>query len=315
MTREIKHVAVVGTGLVGSAWAAFFASQGLRVTMYNSPYDALQQGFDKATRQLAFLREHGRVKSGLPDIGQPFTLANTLAEAVADADLVQESVTERYDVKIPLFRELDQLTRPDCILASSSSGLLMSRIQEELRHPERALIAHPFNPVHLVPLVELVGGSRTNAQLLEQMRQFFTGLGKVAVVLKREVAGYIGNRLQAAIWREAIQLVLDGVGTVEDIDRALAAGPGIRWALMGQHLIFHLGGGAGGIEYFVDHIGQAKSRLWEDMASWTSIPADAKAALAGGIREELRGRSLEQLEHWRDEQLAALLKLLESGTP
>jgi 3-hydroxyacyl-CoA dehydrogenase len=311
MTLEIHNVSVVGVGLIGSAWAAFFASRGFPVAMFDSRFEGLLDGYRRAAAQLESLRRLGCVTADSATPAEPLLrMADSLEDAVADAELVIEAAPERYEVKVPLFAALDRSTHPECVLASSSSGLLMTRIQQQLRHPQRTLISHPFNPVHLVPLVELVGGERTDPALLEQMREFFERLGKVAIIVRKEVPGFIGNRLQAAVWREAIQLVLDGVGTVEDVDRALCAGPGLRWALMGQHLIFHLGGGCGGIEYFLQHIGDKWQELWADMANWTAIPPDANAALTQGVRDEMGSRSREDVEAWRDEKLASLLKLL-----
>jgi len=184
----------------------------------------------------------------------------------------------------------------------------MTEIQSVMKFPQRSLIAHPFNPVHLIPLVELVGGEQTDPEVISQARVFFERLGKIVVVVKKEAPGYIANRLQVALWREAIHMVLEGIGTVEDIDRALYAGPGIRWALMGQHLIYHLGGGKGGIEHFMDHLGDKCCRLWEDMATWTTIPNEAKDVLLKGIRQETHGKSIDELAQWRDERLVGLLQ-------
>jgi len=196
------------------------------------------------------------------------------------------------------------------ILAGSSSGLLISKLQEGMERPERSLIAHPFNPPHLIPLVELVPGERTDRAIVSEVSAFFERLGKAPVTLKREVPGHIANRLQAAVWREAIDLVLKGVASVADVDRALHAGPGLRWALLGAHMVFHLGGGKGGIEYFVDHIGASWQALWEDMACWTALPADTSDALARGISDEMAGRTQQDVQKWRDEKVAALLQVI-----
>jgi 3-hydroxyacyl-CoA dehydrogenase len=186
----------------------------------------------------------------------------------------------------------------------------MSEIQKNATRPERCLIAHPFNPPHLIPLVELVPGEQTNRQLIEEVRLFFEGLGKTPVVLKKEAPGHIANRLAAALWREAIDIVIRGISSVEDVDKALRAGPGIRWALMGQHLIYHLGGGEGGYGYFIDHIGKAFVTLWEDMATWTEIPEEAKEMLVKGITASIGDRNLPQMAEWRDKKIVELLKTI-----
>jgi 3-hydroxyacyl-CoA dehydrogenase len=237
-------------------------------------------------------------------------IAESLAEAVDGVQFVQESVAERYDAKKDVFGQVDRLTGPAVILASSSSGLLISELQEGMERPERSLIAHPFNPPHLIPLVELVPGERTDRAMVSDMSTFFEQLGKIPVTLNREIPGHIANRLQAAVWREAIDLVLKGVASVADVDRALYAGPGLRWALLGAHMIFHLGGGTGGIEHFVDHIGSSWDALWEDMARWTELPADSREALARGIVDEMAGRTQQDVEQWRDEKVAALLQVV-----
>ena len=309
-TLVVGRIAVVGTGLIGASWSAWFAGHGFPVSMYDSNPEALRKGETDAAEQLAFLERHGLTTPPSPTHSSRLKPANSLEEAVQGADLVIEAVAESYDVKVPLFAQLDELTPAGCLLTSSSSGLLISRLQAGLRHPERVLIAHPFNPVHLVPLVELVAGAQTAPRHLNFLQTFLERYGKTVVVVRKEVPGYIGNRLQAAIWREAIQLVLDGVGSVADIDRALTAGPGLRWALMGQHLIFHLGGGEGGIEGFIDHIGGKWESLWSDMATWTALPSSTKDALSEGIRDSLGGLPSEALVTWRDEQLAQLQRVI-----
>ena len=179
-----------------------------------------------------------------------------------------------------------------------------------MEHPERSLIAHPFNPPHLIPLVELVPGERTDPETLTETKAFFESLGKVPVVLRKEVPGHVANRLQAAVWREAIDLVLKGVASVADVDKALAAGPGIRWALLGPHMIFHLGGGPGGIKHFIDHIGSAWDDVWTDMASWTSLPGGTTDALVSGVQEEAGDRPPQEIAQWRDEKVVQLLKAI-----
>jgi 3-hydroxyacyl-CoA dehydrogenase len=203
---------------------------------------------------------------------------------------------------------MDRVASPSTIIASSSSGLLMTEIQQVMNYPQRSLIAHPFNPPHLIPLVELVPGKQTDPEIIKTMYDFYQGLGKIPVVLKKEVPGHIANRLAVALWREAIELVATGVASVEDVDKALYAGPGIRWALMGQHLIYHLGGGEGGYEYFIDHIGREFEKY--QMASWTKIPEDARKAIIAGVKDSLGGRSVSELAQWRDEKLVELLKVI-----
>ena len=311
MDTKAGKVAIVGTGLIGAGWAAFYASKGLAVSLFDADTSARQAGRERTLTYLASLREHGlldpedheRAVAGVAVTGD-------LSEAVEEAGLVQESVTERYDVKKDVFRQIDRAAAPGAIVASSSSGLLISELQTVMEHPGRSLIAHPFNPPHLIPLVELVPGKQTAPKVLAEAKALFESLGKVPVVLNKEVPGHIANRLQAAVWREAIDLVLKGVASVADVDKALAAGPGIRWALLGPHMIFHLGGGPGGMEHFIEHVGVSWDKLWTDMASWTSLPAGTTGALVSGVREEAGQRPLEEIARWRDEKVAQLLKVI-----
>ena len=309
---KIKSVGIVGTGVIGSSWAAFYASKGFMVKMYDVDPSLCQKGLRMAKDYLEVLRVRGLLpdkdcKKAIADT----TVVNDLTEAVKDVQLVQESTAENYEVKHQVFKVMDTETSPNVILASSSSGLLMTEIQKATQHPERCLIAHPFNPPHLILLVELVPGEQTDDNTISKMKTFFEDLGKVPVVLKKEVPGHIANRLAAALWREAIDIVLKGIASVEDVDKALFAGPGIRWAFMGQHLIYHLGGGEGGIEQFIDHLGPAFEQWWKSMDTWTSLPPEAKNILAEGVKEELRGKSLTEMTQWRDDTLIKLLKLIQ----
>jgi len=309
---KIKSVGIVGTGVIGSSWAAFYASKGFMVKMYDIDPSLCQKGLRMAKDSLEVLRVRGLLpdkdyKKAIADT----TVVNDLTEAVKDVQLVQESAAENYEVKHQVFKVMDAETSPDVILASSSSGLLMTEIQKATQHPERCLIAHPFNPPHLILLVELVPGEQTDDNTISKMKTFFEDLGKVPVVLKKEAPGHIANRLAAALWREATDIVLKGIASVEDVDKALFAGPGIRWAFMGQHLIYHLGGGEDGIEHFIDHLGPAFEQWWKSMATWTSLPPEAKSILAEGVKEELRGRSLTEVTQWRDNTLIKLLKLIQ----
>jgi 3-hydroxyacyl-CoA dehydrogenase len=241
--------------------------------------------------------------------------ASSLEQAVSDADYVQESASENFETKIPLFSEMDAIAKPDTILASSSSSLPMTQVQISVKRPGRCVVAHPFNPPHLVPLVEIVPGNQTTPQTVEDVRTFFNSLGKMPVVLKKETTGFIANRLAAALWREAIDLVLKGVASVQDVDRALFAGPGIRWAFMGQHLIYHLGGGAGGYDYFIKHIGKAFEDIWKDMATWNEISDDAKNKLVQGMDEVMSGKKLTDVAQWRDKKIVGLLKTIYGEEP
>ena len=309
--KPIHQIGILGAGTIGSSWATFFASQGLKVRMYDIDPDIVKRGIAKACENLDALVRYGIIeKKRLTLIQNNIAPAPDMAAFLDGIDYVQESVAETYEAKEKVFAEMDRLASPRTILASSSSGLLMSEIQKQVSRPERCLIAHPFNPPHLVPLVELVHGRNTDPAIVERVKRFFEGLGKIPVVLKMEVPGHIANRLAAALWREAIDLVIRGVASVEDVDKALYAGPGIRWAFMGQHMIYHLGGGEGGYGYFIDHIGKAFGDYWQEMASWSKISRESRKLLTDGVGKSMGDRDAAQIAHWRDEKIISLLKVI-----
>lgn len=310
MIPEIERVACVGSGLVGQGWAALFALNGYSVVMHDLAEEVLKRAVSRVENHMRFLVDSGLDSESDSALGLIET-TTTLAKAVGSADFVIESVYESYEVKKSVFSEMDQVALKDAILASSTSGLLMTEIQRAVGlHPERCIVAHPWNPVHLIPLVELSPGELTSPRTVERTYALMEDIGKVPVVLRKEVSGFIANRLSAALWREALDLVDRGVASVEDVDKAVRAGPGIRWALMGPYLTYHLGGGAGGIEYLIRHIGVKKAAWLETMAKWTVTPESAVEKAIKGVQDMVGGKPPEELEAWRDERLAKLLKLL-----
>ena len=309
--EKIKKIGVIGAGTIGSSWATFFVMKGYHVKLQDINKEILARGIQRISSNVEFLAKRGLLEDGAvePTLSRITETAN-LKEAVSDADYVQESTFESYDMKKRIFKEMDSACPSHAILASSSSGLLMTEIQEVTNKPERCIIAHPFNPPHLMPLVEIVPGKQTSERTARKVYDFFVRLGKVPVLLKKEVPGYIANRLSAALWREAIDLVNNDVATVEDVDKALSAGPGLRWALMGPHMTYHLGGGKGGIEYFVDHLGPAFESWWRSMDTWTSIPDSSVKKVVDGVKDEMGSRTLEDVVKWRDDKLIELLKII-----
>jgi len=306
-------IGVVGGGVIGTSWAAFFASKGFMVKIYDIDKEALRKSLKQARDTMAFMSQKGLMDPRTLDRTDTLlSAAQSLEEVAEGVQWVQESAAENYRVKHQIYQILDTCAPPDAILASSSSGLLMTEIQKAATVPERCLIAHPFNPPHLVPLVELVPGVKTSKGTIGKARSFFERQGKLPVVLKKEVPGHIANRLAAALWREAIHLILEGVASVSDVDRAVSYGPGIRWALMGPHLTYHLGGGEGGIGHFIDHLAPAFESWWQDLACWDEFPRAAKEALTEGIAEEVQGKHPSELVKWRDEKLVRLMKELYS---
>ncbi len=310
MIDGIDKVTCVGSGLMGQGWAALFALRGYSVVMQDLTEKLLGKALERVERHIRFLSDAGM--GG--DVGaavERIEMNSELKKSVADSDFVIESVYESYEVKKGVFAEMDRHAPKEAVLASSTSGLLMTEIQKAAElHPERCIVAHPWNPAHLVPLVELSPGEQTSRETVERTYAVMEDIGKVPVVLRKEVPGFIANRLSAALWREALDLVDRGVASVEDVDKAVSAGPGIRWAIMGPYLTYHLGGGTGGIEYLMRHIGPKKSAWMETMAKWTVTPESAVDKAIRGVEDMIGGKSLEELERWRDERLVSLLQLL-----
>lgn len=232
---------------------------------------------------------------------------DSLEDAVSVADFVQENGPERMDFKIELFRRMDAAAPPDAILASSSSGLAISGVQSGCVHPQRVVLGHPFNPPHLIPLVEVIGGELTSADTIERTMAFYAAIGKRPIHVKREVKGHIANRLQAALWREAFHLVEQGVASVADIDTAIAHGPGLRWAVMGPFMNLHLSGGAGGIAHVLAHLGGPIEDWWKDLGAPSMTPA-LQAQVSEGVAQELGTRRSAELEAARDTLLLNLIR-------
>ena len=300
----VRRVAVVSTGVIGASWAAHFLAHGLDVVA-TDPAPGAEE------RLRADVAAHWPVleRVGLAEGASPRRLSFTAdpAEAARDADFVQENGPEREDVKHALFAVLDAAARPDVVLASSSSGLLPSTIARGApAHPERVLVGHPFNPPHLIPLVEVVPGERTAEEAVEAAMAFYAAVGKRPIRVRREVPGHIANRLQAALWQEAYSLVERGVATVADIDTAISQGPGLRWAVLGPFLNQHLSGGPGGIAHILEHLGPPTEKWWRDLRSVTLTPA-LVATLVAGVVDELGGLDPAELVARRDAVLNALL--------
>jgi len=309
-SEDIRRVAVVGTGLIGAAWAAYFLAQGLDVSATDPKPEAEAELGQQIDRAWPILVERG-LRPGASRHRLSFTPDRD--EAVRGADFVQENGPERESFKVELFAQLDALLPPTVVIASSSSGLMMTAIQARCRHPERCVIGHPFNPPYLIPLVEVVGGARTSEATIACAMAFYTRLGKRPIRLQKEVRGYIANRLQAALWREAIHLVAEGVASVADVDAAVAWGPGLRWSVMGPHMVFHLAGGAGGMQHFLDHLAEPVATWWQDLGQ-PNLDTIVNAKLVSGVVAEADGRSIRELEAYRDQMVAGLLALRERAT-
>jgi len=306
-SREIKCVGIVGTGVIGASWAAEFLAKGLDVSAYDpapGAEDRLQEYVDGAWPALAQL--------GLDSTAsvERMRFSDDLAEALDGADFVQENGPERQDVKIETYARMDELAPADVVLASSSSGLTISPIQEGRRHAERCLIGHPFNPPHLIPLVEVVGGQQTSPEAIQTAIDFYGSLGKHPIHVRKELPGHVANRLQAALWREIVYLVDEEVVSVADADAAVSWGPGLRWGAMGPIMLANLGAGAaGGLRTMLDHLGGPMESWWKSLGSPAVHTNEMKDKLADGVLDAAAGKSLEELEAERDRVLLGLLAL------
>lgn len=304
MDSTVKRVAVVATGVIGASWAAYFLARGLDVAATDpSP------GAEERLREAVAAHWPTLERQGLAPGASLARLVfhARLEDAVATADFVQESGPERADFKAELFRQIDAAAPAHAILASSSSGLSVTAMQALCATPGRVVLGHPFNPPHMIPLVEVGGGEQTAPEAIARAMAFYTAIGKRPIQVRREIKGHIANRLQAALWREAFHLVNEGVATVADIDTAIAHGPGLRWALMGPFMNLHLSGGAGGVAHVLAHLGGPIESWWQDLG--TPAMTDAlKQQVAQGVAEELGQRTTEDLARTRDALLLDLLR-------
>jgi carnitine 3-dehydrogenase len=307
MSTPVTRVAIVGTGVIGASWATAFLARGMDVVASDpapGAEDALRRTVDT---QWPVMAQIG-LSSGASKERLRFTASPE--DAVADVSFVQESGPERLDVKRELFRRLDQAAPPDIPFATSASTIMISEFQDAcIRHPERVVLGHPFNPPHLIPLVEVGGGKQTSPEAIERALNFYRSMGKHPIHLRREIMGHVANRLQAALWQEAFNLVNAGVASVADVDAAIAHGPGLRWSLLGPFLNLHLSGGKGGIGALFDKpLWQATEGMWRDLGS-LSVDADLGSRVMAGVTDEIGARDLTELVRQRDEALVKLLKL------
>ena len=303
-TKQIQNIAIVGTGVIGASWAALYLARGLNVIATDPAPNAeanLRRFIDAAWKDLQVIglspnasREH-------------LQFTTDMKKALSNADLVQENGPERQDFKIKLFADMDAATPEDSIIASSSSGLTMSVMQSACKHPERCVTGHPFNPPHIIPLVEVVAGAKTSPETVERAISFYTSIGKKPIHVRKEVVGHVANRLQAALYREIVYLIEQGVLDVADSDAAVCWGPGLRWGLMGPNLLFHLGGGPGGIQHFMEQFTGPLAAWWKDLGTITEFSPEVKQTIVNGVLKEANGRSIAELERERDGMLLELL--------
>lgn len=308
----LQRVAVVGAGVIGNGWAARCLAHGLDVVVTDPDPDAerrLHTAIDSAWPVL----ERRGLAAGASRERLRFT--DDLEAAVAGADLVQENAPEREPLKRELLARIDAAADPDAIVGSSTSGLKPSTLQADCRHrPGRVLVAHPFNPVYLLPLVELVGGERTEPAVVERAQTLYRALDMRPLVVRREIEGHVADRLMEALWREALHLVNDGVATTEEIDAAVVYGAGLRWSLMGTFLTFHLAGGEGGMRHMLQQFGPALQLPWTRLEA-PELTDELIEHVAAGCEHQAAGRSMQELVARRDQFLSRLIDLVSEYWP
>jgi carnitine 3-dehydrogenase len=304
---QARRVGIVGAGVIGGGWALHYLRAGLDVDVYDPAPSARGDLLRLAETSWPLLERMGLREGASQD---RLTFHDRLDAAVAGADMVQENAPEVGPVKRQVLADIDRATRPGVVIASSTSGFAMTMLQADCEHPERCVVGHPFNPPYLIPVVEVVGGERTDPAAVGWLADFYASTGKRPLRLSRELPGFVGNRLQEALWREALHMVAAGEATVEEIDASIAFGPGLRWALMGPCLTFHLAGGGGGMAHMLDHFGAALLEPWTRLQA-PELTAELRERMIEGCLREADGRSVAELERLRDGFLAELLMLVE----
>jgi carnitine 3-dehydrogenase len=303
--QPVRRIAIVGTGVIGASWAAYYLARGFDVVATDPGPQAeasLRKYVDDAW---PLLKQVGLS----PDASRDrLTFSADMKRALAEADWVQENAPERPDFKIKLFAQIDEATPPNSVIASSSSGITMDVIQSGCKRPERCVIGHPFNPPHVVPLVEVVGGAKTSESTIERAMSFYAEIGKKPVRLYKALPGHVANRFQAALYREVLYLVQQGVLSVADADVAVCYGPGIRWGVMGPSLQWHVGGGQGGIQHFMEHLMDPLAAMMKSLGT-PDITPQLKQTVVDAVLKEAAGRSVEQLAREENAVLSGLLKL------
>jgi carnitine 3-dehydrogenase len=310
MTRvapeDVRNVTCVGAGVIGGGWVAYFLARGYRVVAWDPAEDAEVRLRHLVTGAWPALTELGLAEGASID---NLVFEPDLAAACAQADFVQESAPEVLDLKRTLLADIDAATPEGVVISSSTSGFGMSEMQDKCAHPERTVVGHPFNPPYLIPLVEVVGGTSTSPDTVAWASDFFRFAGKSVITMDREVPGFIANRLQEALWREALHMVAAGEATVEQIDLSITDGPGLRWPIQGPMLTFHLAGGQGGMAHMLDHFGPSLQSPWTRLVAAELTP-ELRDAVVEGCEREADGRSIDELVAERDRGVIAILRAL-----
>jgi carnitine 3-dehydrogenase len=303
---DVRTVTCVGAGVIGGGWAAYFLARGYDVVAWDPAPDAEDKLRHLVEAAWPALTDLGLSPGASPD---RLTVAKDLKEALADTDFVQESAPEVLELKRQLLADIDLAAPPQVVISSSTSGFGMSEMQGSCLQPERTVVGHPFNPPYLIPLVEVVGGAATSPDVVAWTAEFFRSAGKSVLTMEREVPGFVANRLQEALWREALHMVAAGEATVEQIDQSITDGPGLRWPIQGPCLTFHLAGGQGGMAHMLDHFGPSLLSPWTRLVS-TELTPELRDAMVAGTEREAAGRTIDELVRERDQGIIAILRAL-----
>ena len=314
---EVKKVVCAGAGVIGSSFATNYAMKGYKVCVFNVRPQRLEEAREQIHNNLTFLAAKGILKAeDVAGMEANVSYSTDANEAFSDAQFIQEQFPEKYEVKREMLAEIEKYAPADAVIASSTSGLLITEMAKGMTNPERLVGGHPYNPPHLIPLVEVVKGDESSEEAVQCAYDLYKMLGKEPVKLNKEVNGYIANRLQVALYRECIDLVMKGVCSVEDVDKAFTFGPGLRLAIMGPNLVFHLGGGKmGGIRGLLSALHDSTAMRLKDMAYWTEEPMEWPEVAEAGVLEEIEhrdpaiGKTIPEIALYRDNMLLEILKL------
>ena len=314
--NDIRDVAVIGSGVIGYSWALSFAMNGHKVHVYDVKDDALKLAKSRIHDSLENLASNKVLNPNkIEKIENRISYTTSIENAVKNTKFIVESGPEKYEVKWSIVNDVEKYASEDAIIASSTSGLLITEIAKNAKHPERFIGAHPYNPPHLIPLVEITKGEKTKEENVQLAYDLYKSIKKEPVILQKEALGFICNRIQMAVYREVSDLVMRGVCSIEDADKAVTYGPGIRWAIMGPSLVFELGGGQGHIDGLMNHLNDS-IKLWlNDMADWKEFPEQFPEIAREGVEESLKnrpkeiGNTDESLAEYRDKMLIEILKL------
>jgi carnitine 3-dehydrogenase len=300
MTETAESIAIIGCGLIGESWSALFTAYGHDVTVWDPTppvLDPLLERVEESRARVRAIDAQGTKREGR------VRLASTLEEAVASASWIQENAPESVLLKRELYGAVEKSAPPDAVIASSTSSLTWSELAREMRRPARFITAHPFNPPHIMPLVEIYA---PDDAARDRAVRFYRALGRTTVELKRDAVGHIANRLASALWREAVNIVAEGIADVSAVDTALVNGPGLRWSVVGAHMAYHLGGGSGGMAYYLEHLGASQERRWATLGA-PSLTPKVRAMLVEGVAAEVAGRSIPELEAARDDAIMRVI--------